>query len=51
MSKRKCKDWPYPGGYNHLLGYCDGKLGSQKGGGLKVVCLDKVVKDGKGLNK
>jgi len=51
MGKKRFKDWPYPGGYNHLLGYCDGKIVSQKSRGLKVVCLDKVVKDGKSLNK
>lgn len=51
MSKKKFKDWPYPGGYNHLLRYCDGKQASPKSGGVKVVCLDTVVKDGKSLNK
>lgn len=50
MDKKKRKDWPYPGGYNHLLGYCEGRPASQNGG-VKVVCLDKVVKDGKRLNK
>lgn len=50
MSKKKDKDWPYPGGYNHLLGYCEGKPLAQ-GEGIKVVHIDKVVKDGKSLNK
>lgn len=50
MSKKKDKDWPYRGGYNHLLGYSDGKPPVQ-GEGIKVRYVDCSVKDGKSLNK
>lgn len=50
MSKKKDKDWPFKGGYNHLLEYNDGKPLVQ-GEGIKVRCIDRVVKNGKSLNK
>ena len=52
MSKKKDKYWPYKGGYNHLLGYMEGKtVCTGRGEGVKVVSIDRTVKDGKSLNK
>lgn len=50
MAKKKKTDWPYQGGYNHLLGYSEGKPPIQ-GEGIKVRHIDRTIKDGKGLNK
>lgn len=52
MSKKKDKDWPYKGSYNHLLGYMEGKtVHTGRGEGVKAVFVDRTVKDGKSLNK
>lgn len=42
--------WPYRPGFNHLLGYVEGKP-VRKGEGIKEVRFDKSIKDGLSLNK
>lgn len=52
-NKAKSEDkkyWPYRPGFNHLLGYVEGKP-VRKGEGIKEVHFDRNVRDGKGLNK
>lgn len=52
-NKAKSEDknyWPYRPGFNHLLGYVEGKP-VKKGEGIKEVRSDRSIKDGLSLNK
>lgn len=55
--KRMYREWEFPKGWNHLLGYADGertpdyysnlKAGhGRRAGGLKAVSLDRTAKTG-----
>lgn len=50
MKKKKEKSQKYPANYNHLLGYCESKPLS-KHEGIQIKSIDRLVKDGRSLNK
>lgn len=50
VTRSSDKDWPYPPNYNHVLGYCEGRV-KEKVVGIDPVHIDRAVKDGKSMNK
>ena len=51
-SKEEAEYWQHRPGYNYHIGFNDGKVyAPSQTSGMKEVCLDRAVKDGKKLNK
>lgn len=50
VTRSSDNDWPYPPNYNHVLGYCEGRV-TAKDKGFDPVHIDRAVKDGKSMNK
>lgn len=50
--KEEANLWQRRPGYNYHVGFNDGKVcAPSQTSGMKEVCLDRAVKDGKTLNK